>query len=68
MGCNNLIVGSNELHSVEISYVNDVNDIETFVKPIPLTNIITNKIILTQYSINKGLKAFGKKRESEVQK
>ena len=61
MRWNNLIVGSNELHSVAKSYVNVVNDIATFVKPKPPTNIITNETILTRYSINQGLKVFGKK-------
>ena len=39
---NNLIVGSNEIHSVAKSYVNVVNAITSFVKPTPPTNIITN--------------------------
>ena len=58
---NNLIVGSNELHSVEKSYINVVNDINSFVEPTPPTNIITNETIMTQYSIKQGLKVFGKK-------
>ena len=61
MGWNNLIVGSNEIHSVAKAYVNFVNAITSFVKPTPTTNIITNETILTQYSIKKGLKVFGKK-------
>ena len=68
MGWNNLIVGSNELYSVEKSYVNIVNAIDYFFKPTPPTNIITNETILTQYSIKKGLKVFGKKGKSEVRK
>ena len=68
MGQNNLIVGSNELHSVEKSYINVVNAITSFVKTIPPKNIITNKTILTQYSINQGLKVFGRKGEAAVQK
>ena len=48
MECNNLIVGSNELHSVTKAYVNIVNAIDTFFKPTPPTNIITNETILTQ--------------------
>ena len=47
MGWNNLIVGSNELHSVAKAYVNVVNAFDTFVKPTPPTNIITNEKILT---------------------
>ena len=66
MGSNNLIVGSNELHSVAKAYFNVVNDIATFVKPTPPTNIITNDTILMQYSINQGLKVFGKKGEDAV--
>ena len=34
----------------------------------PPTNIITNETILTQYSINQGLKVFGKKGKAEVRK
>ena len=49
---NNLIFGSNEFHSVTKLCINVVNDIVTFVKPTPPTNIITNETILTQYSIN----------------
>ena len=47
MGWNNMIIGSNELHSVAIAYINVVNSIDTFVKPTPPTNIITNGTILT---------------------
>ena len=67
MGWNNLIVVSNELHSVAKSYINIVNYITSFVKPTPPTNIITNETILTQYSIKQGLRVFGKKSEA-VQK
>ena len=42
VGWNNLIVGSNEIHSVAKAYVNVVNAITSFVKPKPTTNIITN--------------------------
>ena len=68
MGWNNLIVGSNEIYSVEKSYINVVNAITYFVKPTPPNNIITNKTIMTQYSIKKGLKVFKKKGKSAVQK
>ena len=51
MGWNNLVVGSNEIHSVAKSYINVVNAITSFVKPTPPTNIITNETILTQYII-----------------
>ena len=68
MGWNNLIVGSNEIHSVAKAYINVVNAITYFVKPTPPTNIITNETILTQYSINQGLKVFGKKGEAELRK
>ena len=65
---NNLIVGSNEIHRVAKDYVNVVNDIVTFVKPTPPTNIITNYTILMQYIINQGLKIFGKKGKATVWK
>ena len=68
MGCNNLIFGSNELHSVEKSYINVVNSITFFVKPTPPTNIIINETILTQYRIKQGLEVFGKKGEAAVRK
>ena len=68
MGWNNIIVGSNEIHSVAKAYVNVVNAITYFFKPTPPTNIITNETILTQYSIKQGLKDFGKKVEAAVQK
>ena len=68
MGWNNIIVGSNEMHSVAKAYINVVNAITSFVKPTPPTNIITNETILTQYSIEQGLKVFGKKGEAEVRK
>ena len=58
MGRNNLIVGSNEMHSVEKSNINVVNAITYFVKPTLPTNIIANESILTQYSINQLLKPF----------
>ena len=66
MGWKNLIVGSNELHSVSKAYVNVVNDISSFVKPTPPTNIITNETILMKYSIKQGLKFLGKKVEATV--
>ena len=68
MGWNNLIFGSNEIHSVAKDYINVVNAITYFVKSKPPTNIITNETILTQCSINQVLKVFGKKGEAEVQK
>ena len=68
MGWNNLIVGSNEIHSVAKAYVNVVNAITSFVKPTPSTNIITNETILTQYIIEQGLKVFGKKGKAAVRK
>ena len=48
VGWRNLVVGYHALHSVEKYHVNVVNYIATFVEPTPLTNIITNKTILTQ--------------------
>ena len=68
MGRNNLIVASNEIHSVAKSYINVVNAITFFVKPTPPHTIITNETTLTQYSIKQGLKVFVKKGESEVRK
>ena len=68
MGQNNLIFGSNELHSVKKAYINVVNAIDSFVKLTPPTNIITNKTILTQYSINQGITVFGNKGEASVWK
>ena len=62
----NLIVGAFALHNVAKSYVNFVSAITTFVEPAPTTNIITNKTILTQYSIKQGLKVFGKRRGCSV--
>ena len=59
MGWNNIIVGSNELHSATKAYINVVNAINYFVKPTTPTNIITNETILTQYIINQGLRVFG---------
>ena len=64
MGRNNLIVGSNELHSVAKYYVKFVNVIASFVRPTPPTNIITKKNILKQYIINQGLKVFVNKGEA----
>ena len=68
MGWNNLIVGSNKLHSVAKFDVNVVNATANFVKPTPPTNIITNETILKQYSIKQGLKIFFKKGEATVGK
>ena len=68
MGWNNLIIGSNEIHSVAEAYINVVNNITSFVKPTPTTNIITNNTILTQYSTKQGIKVFGKKGEAAVPK
>ena len=68
MGWNNIIVGSNEIHSVAKVYINVVNSFIYFVKPTPPTNIIANETILTQYSIKKGLKIFEKKGDAAVQK
>ena len=68
MKWNNIIIGSNELHSVAKSNINVFNGITYFVKPIPPTNIITNETILTQYRIKKGLKVFQNKGEAEVRK
>ena len=64
----NLVVGSNELHSVAKSYINVVNAINSFVKPTPPTNIITKETILTQYIINQGLKVLGNKGEAAIRK
>ena len=61
MGWNNQIVGSNEIHSVAKAYINVVNDINSFVKPTPPTNITTNETILNQCITKQGLKVFGKK-------
>ena len=66
MEWNNLIIGSNEIHSVAKSYINVVNAITFFVKPTPPTNIITNETILTQYNIKQVLKVFVKKVEAAV--
>ena len=66
MGWNNLIVVSNEIHSVSKAYVNVVNAITYFVKPTPPINIIANETILTQYSINQGIKFFVNKGEAAV--
>ena len=68
MGWNNIVVGSNELHSVAKTYINVVNSIASFVKPTLPTNIITNETILAQYSIKQGLEVFGKKGEAVVRK
>ena len=56
---NNIIVGSNDLHSVTKAYVNDVNDISTFVELTTPTNIITNETILTHYSFKQVIKKIG---------
>ena len=64
----NIIVESNELHSVAKSYINVVNANDSFIKPTPPTDIITNKTILTQYSIKQGIKLFGKKVKTSVLK
>ena len=68
MGWNNLIVGSNEIHSVAKSYINVFNAIASFVKPTPPTNIITNDTILMQCSIKQGLEVFGNEGEAAIQK
>ena len=68
MGWKNLIVVSNEIHSVAKASFNVVNAITSFFRPTPPTNIITNENILTQYSIRQGLKVFGKKVEAAVRK
>ena len=68
MGSNNMIVGSNGLHSAEKGYINIVNYITSFVKPTPPNNIITNETILNQYSIKQVLKVFGNKGEAKVRK
>ena len=68
MGCNNPIVGFNEIHSIAKAYIHVVNAITSFVKLTPPTNIITNETILTQYSIKQVLKVFGKKCKAEVRK
>ena len=68
MGWNNLIFGSNEIHSIAKACINVVNAITSFVKPTPPTNIITNEIILTKYSIRQGVEVFGKKGEAAVRK
>ena len=61
MGCSNMIVGAHDLHNVAIIYDNINNAIVIFVGPTPLTNIITNKTIMTQSSIKQGFKVFVKK-------
>ena len=68
MEWNNIIVGSNELHSFAKAYINVVNSITYFAKPTPPINIITNDTTPNQYSINKGLKVFEKKGEASVRK
>ena len=68
MGWENIIVGSNELNSVAKAYANVVNAIANFVKLTPPTNIVTNETILTQYSINQGLKVFFNKSKAIGQK
>ena len=66
MGRNSLIVDSNELHSVTNAYIKVVNNIATFARPTPPTNIITNDTTMTQYSIKKGIGLFGKKVKAAV--
>ena len=68
MGWNNLIVGSNKIHSLAKAYINVVNAINYFVKPTPPTNIITNETILTQYSITQVIKVFVSKGEAAQKK
>ena len=68
MGWNNLIVGSNELHSAVKAYVNIVNDIVSIVKPTSPTNIIINETILTQYRIKQGIQILLKKVEAALRK
>ena len=68
IGWNNLIFGSNELHSVTKAYINVINAITYFSGPKPPTNIITNETILTQYIIKQVLKFLGKKGEDAVWK
>ena len=51
MGCNNQVFGSRALHNVMKSNVNVLDAISTFFDPNTPTNIITNDIILKQYSI-----------------
>ena len=68
MGWKNLIVGSNELHSVEKSYINVVNAITSFVKLTTPTNTTTNETILTQYRTKQGIEVFGNKGEAAVRK
>ena len=46
MGWNNIIVVSNELHSVAKAYINFVNAITSFVRPTSQKNIITNETTL----------------------
>ena len=64
----NLFFCSHALHNFTNAYVNDANDITTFVEPTPPTNIIKNKTILTQYSIKQGLRFWGGEGEAEVRK
>ena len=68
MGWNNLILGYNELYSVAKAYINVVNYIDSFVKPKPPTNIITNETTLSQYRIKQVLKVFGNKTGDAVRK
>ena len=64
----NLTVGSHYIHNVSNSYDIVVNVIATFVEPTLTTNIATNDIIQTQYSIKRELKVFWKKGEAAVRK
>ena len=61
MGWINMIFGACALHNVATAYVNVINTTANFVEPTTPINLITNKTILTQYSIMQGLKIFGKK-------
>ena len=68
MGWSNLIFGALALHNVVMAHFNFVNAVANFVEPNTPTNIITDDTILKQYSINKGLQAFGDNGEASVQK
>ena len=64
MGWKNLIVRSNEIHSVSKAYVNIDNYIDTFVKPTQSANIVANETIMIQYSIKQVLKVFLQYKEN----
>ena len=68
MGWNNLIFGSQALHSVAKSYSRVANYITTFLEPSPPTIVITNQTILNQYSIKQVLKVLRKKSRVEYKK